>query len=62
MSRLILTEGSMARLLQKLTTLVVMVQTDVDRETILWYASEIMPAVVSELNYYTFKTTPRRKI
>jgi len=53
MSQLILTEGSKARLLQKLTHLVDMVTADVNRDTILWYASAIMPAVVAELNYYT---------
>jgi len=57
---MILTPGSKARLLRKLSELTSLVCEDAERETIMWHAAEIIPAVVSELNYYT-PTRKRRK-
>ncbi len=48
----ILTPGSKKRLLTKLVELTNHVHNDSERETILWLTSELMPAVVSQLNYY----------
>lgn len=56
---LILTPGSKKRLLEKLDELTVHVRMDQDRETIMFYAAGIIPAVISELNYYTPK--PQRR-
>jgi copper homeostasis protein CutC len=61
-TRTILTEGSKARLLKKLTHLMTLVEEDHERDTIMFYAAEIIPAVISELNNYTPKLKTRKKI
>lgn len=61
MRRVILTPGAKRRLLEKLDELTVYVRMDQDRECIMFWAAQIMPACVSELNYYTPKTKTRKK-
>lgn len=57
---MVLTPGSKARLLKKLTDLIARVEADNERETIMWYTAELMPCVVSELNYMQF-VEPKKK-
>lgn len=57
---LILTEGSKNRLLGQLGELTSLVCENAGRETIMWHASKIVPMVISELNYYTPKTTKKK--
>lgn len=60
MRRNILTPGAKKRFLSKLKELVDLAEADHDRETIMWYAAQIMPTVVSELNYYPEPQKPAR--
>lgn len=52
MTHTILTPGAKQRLLEKLDELTVYVRMDQDRETIMYWAAQIMPACVSGVNYY----------
>lgn len=60
---MILTPGGKKRFLEKLEELEILVWRDQDREVIMFWTAQLMPLIVSELNYYEppKKTTKKRK-
>ena len=59
---MILTPGSKKRFLASLKAVLEYVENDNERECIMFWTAQLMPQVVSELNYYSVPNKKPKKI